>query len=255
MLRDEFKNVETQMRENLARARARFTHSGNKGASVEDAFRLFLKEYLPRRLAVGHGEVIDLSGSRSMQTDVVVVNEDHPFTFTENSPGLFLIEGVAAAGEVKAVLTTEHFQKSILSSRKFKTLKVEHSTGTTAMGTAPDLERYYKRPPWFLFAYESQLTLPSIHARLMKESQGVNGVEENLVDAVFVLGKGCVINLGDGQESLTVVNSEGTSISGWIWQQEESALFELMAWLSIVMPRVIRYDSILTPYLIPKGWR
>lgn len=253
MLRDEFKSIESQMKERLSQARVRFTHPGDKGTTAEEAFREVLRGYLPRRLAIGHGEIIDSVGHRSNQTDVVIANEDHPFTFAEDSPGLFFIEGVVGAGEVKAILTGEHLEQSIKNSRAFKVLEVSRSKGATAMGTRSDLERYYKCPPWFLFAYESQLGLSTICERLTKASQHSGGTATNLVDAVFVLGKGWVINFGDGQESFQFEDPTGKSVTGWVWQQEDSALFELMAWLSFVMPRVIRYESILAQYLLPKG--
>ena len=34
---------------------------------------------------------MDLQGQRSPQTDIVIVSEDHPFTFTEELPGVFLL--------------------------------------------------------------------------------------------------------------------------------------------------------------------
>lgn len=78
MLESEFKYIESQMKESLSKARARFAHSGDKGSTTEEAFRQFLREYLPRRLAVGHGEIIDLKGNRSAQTDVVIVKGRRP---------------------------------------------------------------------------------------------------------------------------------------------------------------------------------
>src|SRR2546426_4686724 len=89
VVREKVAAVEAQMKASLQEARASFKQSGDKGATVEDAFRGFIRQYLPRRLEVGHGEVIDSKGARSAQTDVVVVNEDHPLTFTQNAPGLF----------------------------------------------------------------------------------------------------------------------------------------------------------------------
>lgn len=253
MLRDEFQSIETQMKEKLSQIRKRFTHPGDKGTGAEIVFRDFLREYLPRRLAIGQGEIVDTEGYRSKQTDVVIANEDHPFTFTEDSPGLFFIEGVMGAGEVKATLTREHFEQSIRNSRAFKMLKVRRPQGTIAKAITSDLERYYKCPPWFLFAYESQLRLSTICEQLKKESQQNVGEATNLVDAIFVLGKGWVINFGDGQGAFQFKDLTGNPVTGWVWQEVDATIFEFMAWLSIVMPRVIQFESILIPYLLPKN--
>lgn len=94
MLRDKISALESQMRARLDEIRATYEHAGDKGASVEDSFRTFLREYLPRRLDIGHGEIIDTENRRSKQTDIVIVTEDHPLTFTPSAPGLFFIDGV-----------------------------------------------------------------------------------------------------------------------------------------------------------------
>lgn len=89
----------------LTEARAKFDHPGDIGsAGLESAFREFLEANLPRRLSVGQGEVIDGEGHISGQTDVLILDEDHPFRLDPKEPGLALIEGVAAAGELKSML-------------------------------------------------------------------------------------------------------------------------------------------------------
>jgi len=93
MLKDKIATVERGMRERLKELRITFTQRGDKGVSVEAIFKKFLREYLPRRLEVGSGEVIDSKENRSRQTDIVIVNEDHPFTFTQDLLGLFLLKG------------------------------------------------------------------------------------------------------------------------------------------------------------------
>lgn len=252
MLHEELISMEAQMKNVLSKIRERFHHSGDKGSLVENEFRTFLREYLARRLAVGHGEVIDSLGNRSAQTDLIIADENHPFTFTEDLPGLFFIEGVVAAGEIKTVLDTEKLENSILNSQKFKKLKVTYSRGSQIFTNPSDRERFYSNPPWFIFAYESKLCLSTIAERLKEKSQSDTGVFTNLVDAVFVLGKGWVINFGDGQGAFQFLISEGISLPGWHWQEKDIALIELMTWLSAVMPRVLRYESILMPYLLPK---
>lgn len=112
-LRKKISVIEKQMLLKLEEVRNDFEHKGNRGARVENIFRGFLKTYLPRRLNVGHGEIIDRSFRTSNQVDVVVTDENHPFTFGENEPGLFFIEGTCASGEIKSVLTSEQLQESL----------------------------------------------------------------------------------------------------------------------------------------------
>ena len=236
------------MRNELAKARVRFAHAGDKGTAAEDSFRAVVREYLPRRLAVGHGEVIDTNDSRSGQTDVVIVNEDHPFTFTEDLPGLFFVEGVVGAGEVKSVLTTSHLNATIAGSRKFKSLKSNPGEGAQVEVFQGDF-RYVNNPPFFLFAYESDLSMATIHSRLAQEKDSDTGeVLTDLVDAVFILGKGWIVNFGSRAGRFQFRTPEGETLLGWQRKESGSSLQPLMEWLSSVQPSIKRRLPILPMY-------
>ena len=249
-LKDKIKAAEVQMRAKLDEARFTFAHGGDKGTAVEEAFRSFMREYLPRRLEVGQGEVVDRGGRRSKQTDVVVANEDHPFTFTRDLPGLFFIEGVSAAGEVRSSLTSEGLEGALSSSVSFKKLETRHVVGEMIHTNPSDRARFYRCPPWFLMAFESQLSLPTIHSRIV-EFEKTHSVEQNrLADAFFVLGAGSAINFGDGEGTLKFARSDGKSVPGWVVRKSDSVLYDLLSWLSAVMPRVLRPSPILVGYLV-----
>ena len=253
MLEEESKQIAFQMKSQLEKARIRFKHPGDKGASSEDSFRSFLREYLPRRLAIGSGEVVDSKAKRSAQVDVVIVSEDHPFTFTEDLPGLFFIEGVAGAGEVKSLLTRDHLEQAISNSKKIKQLSIDFGAGTMVYASTSDLERYYKHPPYFLFAYESQLSIQTVLQRLQQEVDTDGVAHIDLLDAVYILGKGWLVNFGNGEGSFKYISPEKESLPGWQGANTEDVLLPLMAWLSHVMPRFQRQLPILNKYLIPNN--
>jgi hypothetical protein len=85
------------------------------------------------------------------------VDIDHPFIFTPSEPGLFLIEGASAAGEVKTVLTSREFEKSLMNAARFKELEAARQDAEF-MAEPSDYERFYRHRPYFLVASESQLT-------------------------------------------------------------------------------------------------
>jgi hypothetical protein len=251
MLRKILHNIEQQMAAQLSEIRVKFTHPGDKGTSIEHVFRMFLRQYLPRRLAIGHGEIIDRKSSRSGQTDIVVVNDDHPFTFTPEKPGVFFVEGVSAAGEVKTILNSANLSSTIAASRRFKSLRITHSKGNTIHTNISDQKRFYTCPPYFLFAFESELSLPTIIDNFNAAAPDVSAKPYPLVDAVFVMNKGWAVNFGDGQGAFQFVTPAGKSLSGWVWQPSESVLFECLAWLAAVMPRIVRYEPLIIGYMIP----
>src|SRR5712692_7857540 len=133
--------VEDEMLARLEQARGAFAHAGDKGATVEEAMRTTLRKYLPAVIRVGQGEVIDTAARRSGQTDVLIASPEHPFTFPVDGPGLFLIEGVVAAGEVKSVLTSKELESALNASTKFKALEARMSG--RAKTTDADVARFY----------------------------------------------------------------------------------------------------------------
>jgi len=193
--------------------------------------------------------VIDTNGSRSSQLDLVVVGEDHPFTFSLDSPGLFFIEGVLAVAEVKSVLTSEELTSALKNVQLFKTLQAKASRGTLRIANPSDIPRFHTARPCFLFAYESRLTLETIADRLVRE-EGETGAAEKVIDAVFLLDRGTIINLGNGLGSFGVLNPDGQKRNGWIINPTRDTLFGLVAWLSLVMPRFKQLTPILPDYLV-----
>ncbi len=67
-----FNGVSERMRSDLHRARSVMDHPGLKRSSFEEAFRRFLREYLPSRLDVSTGVVVDCHGNSSRQIDVII---------------------------------------------------------------------------------------------------------------------------------------------------------------------------------------
>lgn len=247
IIREKIAHVEVQMKAKLEEIRTTFKHKGNKGSSVEEQFRQFLREYLPRRLDVGHGEIIDSKGMQSKQTDIIITTEDHPFTFSKD-PGLFFIEGVCGAGEIKSILTSTELTKALENSCQFKKLEIEKGTNTMASTNPSDEMRFYRCPPWFLFAFESQITIEKIQDKINTFVNG-NGVELNkFLDGIFILGKGCILNLFDGKGEFTV-KKDAEPLSGLISCNSDEVLFHFLAWLYIVMPRVLRFSPILPLYI------
>ena len=124
MLEDLFEEIQKQMKSKFEEIRKKFSERIVKAYQLKN-LREFLREYLPRRLEIGYGRVIDTNERESRQSDVVTLNEDHPFTYPSDEPGLFFIEGVSAAGEVKSKLTNiRQLEYAIESSKVFKQLKI-----------------------------------------------------------------------------------------------------------------------------------
>lgn len=252
-----FTALEKQLHNALEQARANYSHAGLKGDGVESAVRGFLRDHLPSRLDVGHGQIIDLAGNASGQLDVIITDEDEPFHYAEGQHGLYVVEGVTAVGEVKSRLTVASLVKAIDTGSRCRKLRYVHGVGDSIRTAPGNLERYYVSPPAFLVAIESVIAPDTLIARLRDAPRIGHILDDGAVsalgalDAVFIPGRGAAIDFGSGNEQLTYRLADGSTATGWVWQDSASPLVLLLTWLHSVMPRVQRWQSPILPYLTP----
>lgn len=239
----------------LEKSRASFQHKGSQGAAAEAAVRSLLDHKLPRYLSVGTGEVIDQADSRSGQLDIIIVNEDQPFRSSLNEPGVFLIEGISASGEVKSRLTTKALDEAIDTATRFKRLR-SNDVAVIANSVGSDSERFRQRRPFFLFAFESAVAIPTLLSKLQAappvQTPDGTGGRLSPLDAVFILGKGVAIDYNDGNGAMrfTEDDRESEPVTGWYWHStDDSVMIYFLLWLNSVMPRFVRLAPITYQYL------
>jgi hypothetical protein len=82
------------------------THNLSAGESREHVLIALLKKYLPSRVGVGRGFVIDAHGAESKQIDIVIYDRTVGTVFEVNGVSFFPCETVIAVGEVKSDITS-----------------------------------------------------------------------------------------------------------------------------------------------------
>jgi hypothetical protein len=247
-IRDAINAQQTRLLADLEEARSKFKQGTDRGtAGFEVPFRRFLSGHLPRRFAVGQGEIIDSEGRESGQTDVVILDDDHPFHVEPDQPSLAFIEFVAAAGELKTTLTGENLQTTLEKSAQFKALRAAETEGTLIASNPGDTTRFVDHRPYFLVAAGSELRLETVAERVRAFDLATDG---QIVDAVYLLDRGWVVNFGDGQGAFQFVTSVG-SMAAWVQREVPAGevLFDFFVWLSTVMPRFVRLGSPIGKYL------
>jgi hypothetical protein len=226
-----------QLRNSLEQLRSRFGDPGDKGSVAEEIVRAFLLGYLPRSYGVGHGEIVDSAGGRSGQLDLVATGPDHPATYESGGgPGSFLIEAVTAVAQIKAVLTSDELASATANCESVKRLT------PTMEGVGASWESEYNAPfaqgipPFFLFAFGSQLTLGTIAERAAP------------MDGVFLLDRGVALRSIPG--GWPMLSDERHVEVDWVVdEQPDQVLAVLLAWLSLVMPHHDFRVSPLLPYI------
>lgn len=266
-------NVELELQTALARARLESNHGTTIGDGAEDAVRATLRSYLPSGYSVGKGLVYDAYGDGSRQTDVVITNPDHPLSFPEGKSGTYVVDGVAAAGEVKACLDLAALDDCIKKGAAFKQLRMTISESDHVMNAKA--QAYMKQiglvPPYFAVAFENKVADKTMGERL--EAAGLISppagkslgaadwadTPQPPLDAVCILGRGVWLyvrpdnpmgmKVGFRQPDGSTTIEE--DLSGWAFIGTESPLVLTLAWLNAVMPRVFRGKSVFSHYLFP----
>ncbi|MDW5614229.1 MULTISPECIES: DUF6602 domain-containing protein [Mycolicibacterium] len=265
--------VEKELQTALAKARLESDHGTTIGDGAEEAVRNTLRTYLPSGYGVGKGIVYDAFGDGSRQTDVVIASPDHPLSFPEGKSGTYVVDGVAAAGEVKACLDVNALGDCIKKGTAFKQLRMTVNESDHVMTTKD--QAYMKQigmvPPYFVIAFENKIASDTMGERLqnvglieppagksMGEEDWANTPQPPL-DAVCILGRGVwlyirpdnpmgfQVGFDKADGSKTIRND----LSGWGFVETDAPLVITMIWLHAAMPRIFRGRSAFSPYLIP----
>ena len=252
MIKEKLKIVQKKLLINLEEIRASYQHRGDRGSASEAIFRDFLKEYLPPANRVGECEIIDTNENISTQLDVIITNEYHPYLNDLKEPGLFIIEGVACAGEVKTNLNSADIDTLIQSCIRFKSIKPVLQKGASVFGNTSDIERFINQRPYFIFAYESQLKIETIYQKLCGYYDQNHTPINSQIDGVFCLDRGTIVNFGDGKGGLQYSTMEKKSLPGLQLTSidGEQVLLDLMSWLSVSIMKFTLPNSPLTQYLV-----
>ncbi|MCV7239802.1 DUF6602 domain-containing protein [Mycolicibacterium celeriflavum] len=265
--------VEQELQTALAKARLESEHGTTIGDGAEDAVRNMLRSYLPSGYGVGKGIVYDAFGDGSRQSDVVITNSDHPLSFPDGKSGTYVVDGVAAAGEVKSCLDIPKRDDAITKGTAFKQVRMTVNESDRVV-TATE-QAYMKQigmvPPYFVVAFDNKVAPDTMGERLEKaglieppagksmgEQDWANTPQPPL-DVICILGKGVwlyvrpnnPLGIRVGFEKPDGSKTVREDLSGWAFVKTDAPLVLTLAWLNAAMPRVFRGQSVFSPYLIP----
>lgn len=257
--------VEQRLRAKLDEARAETDHAPTIGAKLEAAVRKELRGFVPPGFGVGHGFVYDAYGDGTKQTDLIITNADNPLTYPNDDPGTYVVDGVSAAGEVKAVLTTGELKDCIAKGSQYKKLRM--SFNESDRFTVPAHRDYMMQmgctPAFIVIAFENKVALATLLERLHeaplipppagKEFEDGHGNEpQPPIDAVCLLDLGIIWNVRPTSRLPLRPFVNGEPYNGWFVAETKAPLTMTLAWLhATMMPRVQRGASVFVPYLTP----
>ncbi len=230
--------------------RSKYEHSGNKGTHGEIILREFIRECFSENLIVGHGEVIDSKNKRTGQVDCVIAERDiTPFVVDPAAPNMFIVESVKCLGEVKFRL--KEIEKLVKQCCTLKELTPNPTKGDLRLTQKKDDERFYNRRPFFIFAYETDVSIETILSKLNSQKD----IElEKQIDAIFILNSGAIINFGTGKGELVFDKPDGSRATGFVNICDQNDVLKyFIGWLTVSMPNTVRLSNPLIHYLFKKS--
>ena len=104
--------------------RNKLRHPGEFGTYREGITRDFLQSFLPQRLAIDTGFIVNALGETSGQIDLVIYDPSlTPPLESENRQRFFPVETVIAAGEVKSDVDKGQFKDGLIRLAKVKEMR------------------------------------------------------------------------------------------------------------------------------------
>lgn len=179
-------SLQEQLETDLRVGQKALTHSVSKGDSSETDWLKALLDHLPHRYQASRAFVVDSSGRKSEQIDIVIYDRQYtPILYNKNEQRLIPAESVYAVFEVKPTLNRQNL---LYASKKAASVRKLHRTSAKIAYAAGK----YEPKPLFpiiggILTYESQWS-PSIGKSLTNILQ--------TLDISSRLDIGCVITAG-----------------------------------------------------------
>ena len=173
-----------------ARAVTDISHTGLKGKLREIVIRDLLRPLFPSDIGLGTGEIITTTNQHSQQQDVVVFDRSIvPPILLEGTTGVFPIESVIYAIEIKSRLTAAELRSSIDSARQLDSL--HYMTGEYDTADTP-IESISMRLIPAILAFNSDLSESgNTELERFKEIWGGSTDETPPIRMICVVGRGC----------------------------------------------------------------
>lgn len=122
-------------------------HTGEFGTYREAIVHDFLHPFLPQRLAIDSGFIVNALGEVSKQIDLVIYDPSlTPPLESQNRQRFFPVETVIAAGEVKSNVRREEFKKGLIRLAKVKEMRSNLPNEASAAARWYGLAKYEYNP-------------------------------------------------------------------------------------------------------------
>jgi len=197
-----FKSISEQMLLEFDFVTSQFTHRGLRGHSRESTLNEFLREYLPKKVGIGTGEIVSVNGQVSAQQDVVLYDSINcPTLYNGGGIQIFPSEGVFSVISVKSTLDSTQLADCVSNISSVKQLpKTEYFPQGGVIHDVTNIygAEYDHFPTLgFVFAYDS-INLETLKNNLEEINRQQSIPVDKRIDMICVLRKGIIYNMRSG---------------------------------------------------------
>ncbi len=189
-LQNIFKEISEQLISEF-RKTAEVKHPGGKGGLREDAFKTFLRDYLPQRYAVDSGEVISPDNKVSGELDAIIYDPQHcPAFIKSTAHSVFPVESIYGAISIKSHLNSAELKDAYKNIASLKAiLRRESFTAIPIPGLAMGLG--FPMPVTGIVAYAANRSLEAITAQAKELDEALEDITLR-PDFIAVIGQGII---------------------------------------------------------------
>lgn len=183
------------MADKLAEIREGLDHGGEKGGATEEIVAEFLADRLPQSIRATSGQVMDRTGRKSGQVDVILYDATRtPMLFASTNAGRHTVpaEGVLAVVEIKTHLNPAEVQKSVSHAQTVKTLLRDSYLPRPIEVGYNMYGKHWTTPPilYSVFAFEGD----GLYADALNDSPHHDLPLEQRIDNMVVLDRGVCVS-------------------------------------------------------------
>ncbi len=125
-INDIFQGIADNMLVDFQQIQSQIPHAGERGTQRELALKEFLARHLPKKYALGSGQIINVKNVTSRQCDIVIYDAlNCPLLLVKEGYQLFPVEAVFAVIEVKSTLNAKALAECVDNIKSVKSLQDE----------------------------------------------------------------------------------------------------------------------------------
>lgn len=245
-----FSNVSEKMLLDFNQTKIALEHSGQKGSANEETVRDFMRQYLPKSLDISTGILIDRTGKKSKQLDIIVSDAAKTPILYENA-GIRVIPAECAycVIEVKALLNANELEACYQNMKSVKMLIRDSyywPNGPIEYYNNLYGQEWREWPiHYFVFSYQS-INLETL-TNTLNARQAADAIHQR-IDLACALSQGVIINHKeiDGGFSVSTLPEPGSTMK---FVQTDKSLLLFYVLMANVLNQAKMDPFNIKPYL------